>query len=763
MDGYREDADLALSDCAYLVMADPAEVIPLLGRAQSPRARLAAAVYRLSLTWHRDEAPEVRRQILSLDAARLGDGELARCFAEVSVAGAAWPEWTPRWATGNGAGQRRLLAIPAHEDGAGAVACTLLDGRPVAVTGGDDALVRVWDLTTGSAVGDSFAGHEAVVKAVACAELDGRPVIASLDAHGDVWVWDLVTREPVQAMSTRGFHSCLLLVPACLDGRLVVVTGSRRGAQVWDVATGERIGRPMAGHTGGDMEAMACTTLDGRIVLVTAGEQGLVWDLATSERIGELILPGYPRERTMTTVACTDLDGQPVAVAACAGGEVLLWDLAGHALIGAPLGGHTGGARDIACADLDGRRVALVGDWNGTVRVWDLAAGELLAQPVGRPSSGFDYVRALACAVVDGRPVVVTCGYEGWVRAWVVGAHEPAGQPVVGHTMDVHAVAPAEIGGRAVVMSGGSDHAEEDGDLWEEYARLWDLATGKPIGGPMIWLPTGDSREEDVAALTYLHLDGRDLAVAGIDRSVCLWDLGAGELVGSPMVHTTQPGRFSMDQVECTWVDGRPIAISLCNGDLRVWDLRSCEPFDAPAPGSGWVHGVACTVLNGRAVVVTSAWTRDNDLGEREDAVQVWDLATGEPIGTPMTGHTDTVHAVACAEVDGRPIAVTGSDDGTVRRWDLAAQRRLGTPMVGHGGEAVRLVACTELDGRPVAVSGGPDTVQAWDLRTGERFGPVLRFPCYVDNLTTTPRGQMLVTFGSDIAMLTRSPRAAAR
>ncbi|KOV86032.1 hypothetical protein, partial [Nocardia sp. NRRL S-836] len=70
-----------------------------------------------------------------------------------------------------------------------------------------------------------------------------------------------------------------------------------------------------------------------------------------------------------------------------------------------------------------------------------------------------------------------------------------------------------------------------------------------------------------------------------------------------------------------------------------------------------------------------------------------WDLTDGTPL-TTLTGHTGTVTAVACTEIDGRPIAVTGGFDETLRVWDLTDGTPL-TTLTGHTG-TVTAVACTE-------------------------------------------------------------------
>ena len=108
--------------------------------------------------------------------------------------------------------------------------------------------------------------------------------------------------------------------------------------------------------------------------------------------------------------------------------------------------------------------------------------------------------------------------------------------------------------------------------------------------------------------------------------------------------------------------------------------------------------------LDGRPVLISG----------RYHDVQVWDLATGAPVGDPFTGHTEDVRAVAVAELDGRPVVISGAGDG-VRVWDLATGAPVGRPFTGHA-RWVQVVAAAELDGRPVVISCGDRTVRVWDL-----------------------------------------------
>jgi WD40 domain-containing protein len=88
-------------------------------------------------------------------------------------------------------------------------------------------------------------------------------------------------------------------------------------------------------------------------------------------------------------------------------------------------------------------------------------------------------------------------------------------------------------------------------------------------------------------------------------------------------------------------------------------------------------------ILNGRPVAVT---------GGDDGTVRVWDLASGTAVGEPLTGHTGWVRSVAVGTLDGRPIAVTGGFDQTVRMWGLASGTPVGQPLTGHSSE-IRAVA----------------------------------------------------------------------
>ena len=73
-------------------------------------------------------------------------------------------------------------------------------------------------------------------------------------------------------------------------------------------------------------------------------------------------------------------------------------------------------------------------------------------------------------------------------------------------------------------------------------------------------------------------------------------------------------------------------------------------------------------------------------MGSYSQMARLWDAATGQPIGPPLT-HKGAVDAVAFRP-DGKTL-VTGSADGTARLWDAATGQPIGEPLT-HQGRSLR-------------------------------------------------------------------------
>ncbi|MFF3018224.1 caspase family protein, partial [Streptomyces sp. NPDC057939] len=251
--------DHVLTDSDYLVHAEPRGLTPHLNHAHEDTARLAAAVYRTSLHLHQDASPRQRREVLALEAARAGADQIRQDLTHHIPPGT----WTPQWATGSTFNPALRNTFTGLTGSVSVVACTVLNGQPVAVTGSDDGTVRIWDLTTGRAVGKPLTGHTGTVFAVTCTLLDGRPVAVTGSWDNTVRVWDLATGQPVGKPLTGHTGSVSAVACTVLNGQPVAVTGSADNTvRIWDLTTGRAVGKPLTGHTG-TVFAVTCTLLDG--------------------------------------------------------------------------------------------------------------------------------------------------------------------------------------------------------------------------------------------------------------------------------------------------------------------------------------------------------------------------------------------------------------------------------------------------------------------------------------------------------------------
>ncbi|GAA2768750.1 hypothetical protein GCM10010103_77930 [Streptomyces paradoxus] len=708
-----------IENAEYLVHADPETLLSALHHVTTQRGRLIRAVYRASVGRHRDLAPAERRCLLAVDAARHQVEDLRASLAS------ALP-WAPRWATASQASLALESTLAGHFGGVRALTCLELEGRPVAVSGGDDPYVRVWDLRTGTQT-RTLTGHMGGIRVLACLMLPERTLVVAGDGSKRVRVWDLAGGSllrtfPLEALSM----ACLLL-----DGRPVAVTGHSDGdVRVWDLRDGTVV-RVLRGHTRG-VRALACTVVDGREVVVTGDGAALVrlWDLRTGRLLRTL--EGH-RGGLVSAVACAVWDGRPIAITGDRGRRnrfhhpgarparhprlVRVWDLStGTSLstVDSP-----GAVTAVGFGLLGDTPVVVCGDDTGEVRVRELPGGRTLRQ-LARHTRG---VSALACLTLDGRLVTVTGGRDREVRVWDTGAEDASPQPR--HSGDVRSVACTTLDGRSVAVSAGADGK----------ARVWRLDTGSCLAA----FPVLPARAK-AATCTQDRLGPPQAVVGDGEGRVWLWHLGTfkARLIGKH--------KREVRAVACTVLGGRRIAITGAEESLvRVWDLPSRSELCAlDGHGSG-VRAVACTVLDDQPVAVVGC-----DNGE----IHLWDLGNAKPTGL-LFDRAGIVRSVACAIWNGRPVLVTGGDSGEIHVRELTHDGALLRTF--HVGSRIWTVACVVRDGRPVVVTGGwAGTVQLWDLDDPDSGGPryVLPQPKAVPSVAVAPTSELVIASGSEVITL---------
>ncbi len=492
------------------------------------------------------------------------------------------------------------------------------DGRRLVVGGGDrvdprqPGEVKLWDVATGEPVGMPLP-HSARVQAVAFSP-DGKTVLTGC-WDGMVRRWDMATGRilgqplPHVAMSLALFTSpdkktaCndpkplapVLAVAFSPDGKTALTGGEDRFARLWDTATG----KPLLSLPHAEVVHAVAFSPDGHSVLTGCGDHtARLWDAATGKRIGSPMMNRYPVLSVAfhPTKALLVTGGGLLNTEQFRPGEARFWDATTMKPVGTPL--TSGGIVHAVAFSPDGRFV-LTATEDGRARTTDVSRLHSLALTV-RHGSDIRWVRFRP----DGKALLTVTALKdrnrwGEARLWDAATGKPLGSPMPAHAVD--------LDGYAYIV-----YFSPDGKaLWGGSSLAQDAATGHLLGPS---LPPGAVS----VPLPVFSPDGKRFVVLR-DRAALLWDTAANKQVGLPLVHR---GRLLAATFH---PDGKSLLTASDDGLTSLWDLT--------------IHRIISEPLHHDIPVKALSFASDGRTFltfDSEKAVRQWETRTGRPIGTAL-------------------------------------------------------------------------------------------------------------------------------
>jgi WD40 repeat protein len=252
-----------------------------------------------------------------------------------------------------------------------------------------------------------------------------------------------------------------------------------------------------------------------------------------------------------------------------------------------------------------------------------------------------------------------------------------------------------------------------------------------------------------ISSFAFARRNGRDIAITGSPReSIGLHDLATGHFLGT-LRGGGEADTSWVDSVSCLPLQDRQIIISThWENHARVWDLQTCRLLhEFSFEGSS--SGARALMVDGRPTLATVV--TDDDRETR--SIVLHDIATGSPTGRVLTGCDgwSSSNYLATVEHAGSPVLVFAGNGGNILAWDARTGEHVMPPQ--HEQGFVSALAAGVVAGRPIVVTGTQDGVlRVDDLTSGTTLAQTVLPGGWIHCLAVHPRGLLAVGYRREVA-----------